>query len=182
VAEALRPGATATSVVDACLALAKDGTRQAIEAVCEVAGELDGWRGGLERLREAVEPYDTVGAVYTEPGLGARRPSRLHSIEELPIALGLLVATGGDHRETVLGGVNYGRDSDSIGTMGGAIAGALGGRASVPDEWVEQISAASRIDIEAPGAAMAGVACEIWGKDVTREQVRARTLGEPECD
>jgi ADP-ribosylglycohydrolase len=182
VAEALRPGATPGSVVECALALAKDGTRAAIESVCEVASGVDGWRGSLDRLRAAVEPFDTVGTVYTEPGLGARRPSRLHSIEELPIALGLLLATGGDHRETVLGGVNYGRDSDSIGTMGGALAGALGGRRSVPDEWVEQISAASRTDLEAPGAVMAELAGEIWRQDVAREQVRARTLGEPECD
>jgi ADP-ribosylglycohydrolase len=182
VAEALRPGATPASVVECCLALAKDGTRAAIEQVCEVGATLDGWRGGLGKLRAAVEPFDTVGAAYTEPGLGARRPSRLHSIEELPIALGLLLATGGDHRETVLGGVNYGRDSDSIGTMGGAIAGALGGRAAVPDEWVEQISTASRIDLEAPGSSMADVAAEIWQQDVARERSRARTLGEPECD
>ncbi len=147
-----------------------------------MASGLDGWEGGLSALRAAIEPFDTVGSVYTEPGLGARRPSRLHSIEELPIALGLVVATGGDHGETVLGGVNYGRDSDSIGTMGGAITGALGGRGSVSDEWVEQISAASRTDLEAPGRAMAEVAAEIWRQDVARERSRARTLGEPECD
>jgi ADP-ribosylglycohydrolase len=181
VAEALRPGATPASVVESCLSLAQDGTRAAIEQVCDVASGLDGWRGGLGKLRAAVEPFDTVGSVYTEPGLGARRPSRLHSIEELPIALGLLLATAGDHRETVLGGVNYGRDSDSIGTMGGAIAGALGGRSAVPDEWVEQISNASRIDLETPGSTMAEVAAAIWARDLERERLRAHTLGEPEC-
>jgi ADP-ribosylglycohydrolase len=182
VAEALRPGATPGSIVEACLALAKDGTRAAIEGVCEVGARLDGWRGGLAQLRAAVEPFDTVGPLYTEPGLGARRPSRLHSIEELPVALGLLLATGGDHAETVLGGVNYGRDSDSIATMGGALAGALGGRACVSDEWAEQISAASRIDIETPGAVMAEVAAEIWRKDGLRARQRAQALGEVECD
>ena len=82
----------------------------------------------------------------------------------------------------MLGGVNYGRDSDSIGTMGGALAGALGGRGSVPDEWVEQISVASRIDIDGPGVAMAEVAREIWQRDSARERARARTFGETECD
>ncbi len=66
--------------------------------------------------------------------------------------------------------------------MGGALAGALGGRGRVPDEWVEQISAASRIDIEGPGAAMAEVAREIWQRDLARERARARALGETECD
>ncbi len=35
-------------------------------------------------------------------------------------------------RDAVLGGVNYGRDADSIATMAGAITGALGGAAVVP--------------------------------------------------
>ena len=113
VAAALRPDATVDSVVETALRLAKDGTRASIEAVVETAAGLDGWRsGGLEKLRTAFAPYDSVGVVYAVPAPNARIPSRLHSIEELPLALGLLVATGGDYAETVLGGVNYGRDSD----------------------------------------------------------------------
>ena len=106
----------------------KTARAAAIEAVVAAAGELDGWRsGGLAELRAAFAPFDSVGEVYARPEQNARIPSRLHSIEEVPLALGLLVATGGDFSETVLGGVNYGRDSDSIASMGGALAGALGG-------------------------------------------------------
>ena len=54
-------------------------------------------------------------------------PSREHSIEEVPIALGFLVVTGGDFEQTIFGATNYGRDNDSIAGMGGAIAGALHG-------------------------------------------------------
>ena len=128
VAEAMRPAATVESVVAVALELAKDGTRTAIEAVAIRGGALDGWRDdGLAVLRDAFAPYDSVGEHYASPAQNARIPSRLHAIEELPIALGLLAATGGDCAETVLGGVNYGRDSDSIASMGGALAGALGG-------------------------------------------------------
>ena len=109
------------------LRLAKDATRTAIEAVADAASTLDGWRdGGLATLRAAFAPFDSVGEHYARPAQNARIPSRLHSIEEVPIALGLLLATRGDYTETMLGGVNYGRDSDSIASMGGAIAGALG--------------------------------------------------------
>ena len=69
-------------------------------------------------MRGEIAPFDTVGPDYRNPGLAARRPSRLHAIEELPIALGLLVVTGGDYRQAVLAATNYGRDSDSIATMG----------------------------------------------------------------
>ena len=127
VAEAMRPDATAESVVEVTLRLAKDATRTAIEAVAEAASTLDGWRdGGLATLRAAFAPFDSVGEHYARPAQNARIPSRLHSIEEVPIALGLLLATRGDYTETMLGGVNYGRDSDSIASMGGAIAAALG--------------------------------------------------------
>ena len=47
VAAAMRPGATPDSVVAACLRLAKDGTRAAIEAVCERAAGLSDWEGAF---------------------------------------------------------------------------------------------------------------------------------------
>src|SRR5207302_7865603 len=101
VAEALRPDATVDSVIAESLRLAKDATRTAIEAVADAASTLDGWRdGGLAALRAAFAPFDSVGDQYSQPAQNARIPSRLHAIEELPIALGLLVATGGDYTET----------------------------------------------------------------------------------
>jgi ADP-ribosylglycohydrolase len=170
VAEAMRPGATADSVVAACLRLAKDGTKAAIEAVCEAAAGLGHWDGSFETLRAAMRPYDTVADTYRDQGLGARRPSRVHSIEELPLALAFLLIAKGDYRDTVLGGVNYGRDADSIASMGGAIAGALGGLASVPPEWVERVGAASRTDLVAPGTAIAEVARRVHADDLARRR------------
>jgi ADP-ribosylglycohydrolase len=175
VAEAMRVEATPDSVVATCLRLAKDATRTAIEAVVEAAAKLDGWQdGGLRELRRAFAPFDSVGEVYAQPQLNARIPSRLHAIEELPVAIGLLVATGGDHEQTVLGGVNYGRDADSIASMGGALAGALG---SAPRrDWVEDVSAASKIDIEEAGGTMARVAVEILARDAERQRERERAM------
>ncbi|MGW3846516.1 ADP-ribosylglycohydrolase family protein [Streptomyces fagopyri] len=164
VAEACAPGATPDSVVTACLDLAKDGTRDAIEAVCEVAARHSDFESALRPLREAVAPYDTVGPDYRAPSLGARRPSRLHSIEELPVALGMLVVSGGDFRHAVLGSVNYGRDCDSIATMAGALAGALG--SEVPHDWAKTVAESSRLDLHAPAAALAEVTREIFDRDV----------------
>ncbi len=168
VAAACHPGATPASVVDAALALAKDGTRSAIEAVCEVAVRHDDFEAAITPLRTAVEPFDTVGPDYRSPSLGARRPSRLHAIEELPIALGMLLVGGGDYRRTVLGSVNYGRDCDSIATMSGAIAGALGGE--VPADWAQTVAQASRLDLEAPARTLAQVAREVFARDVERRR------------
>jgi ADP-ribosylglycohydrolase len=175
VAQALHPDATVDSVVAVALRLAKDATRDAIEAVADAAARLDGWRdGGLDALRAAFAPFDSVGERYAQPAQNARIPSRLHAIEEVPIALGLLVAARGDYTETMLGGVNYGRDSDSIASMGGALAGALG--SPVPREWVEQVGEASRLDLEEPGQTMAVVAEEILAQDRARLEERARAF------
>ncbi|MFE0077340.1 ADP-ribosylglycohydrolase family protein [Nonomuraea sp. NPDC059023] len=178
VAEAMRPGATVDSVIATSIRLAKDGTRAAIEAVCGAAVDLGHWDGSFERLRAAMRPYDTVADTYRDQGLGARRPSRVHSIEELPLALAFLVIAKGDFRETVLGGVNYGRDADSIASMGGAIAGALGGLDSVPAAWVEAVGTATRTDIVTPGRAIARVAKRVHTADLARRRAHEDAFAE----
>ncbi|GGO50505.1 ADP-ribosylglycohydrolase family protein [Streptomyces lasiicapitis] len=170
VAAACTPGATPTTVVDTCLSLAKDGTRAAIEAVAEVASNHGEFESALAPLRTAITPFDTVGPDYRSPSLGARRPSRLHAIEELPIALAMLLIADGDYRHTVLGSVNYGRDCDSIATMSGAIAGALHGASAVPHDWSTTIAQASRLDLHTPATTLAAVTQEIFTKDQTRRR------------
>ncbi|MER6487162.1 ADP-ribosylglycohydrolase family protein [Streptomyces virginiae] len=170
VAAACVPGATAASVVDTALSLAKDGTRAAIAAVREAARAHRDFESALAPLRAAVAPYDSVGPDYRNPSLDARRPSRVHAIEELPIALGMLLVADGRYEGAVLGAVNYGRDCDSIATMAGAIAGALGGEAAVPAVWAKQVAEASRLDLHAPAAALAAVAREIFAHDRARRR------------
>ncbi|MFF8018246.1 ADP-ribosylglycohydrolase family protein [Streptomyces sp. NPDC007929] len=182
VAAACTPGATPDSVVSACLALAKDGTRAAIERVCEEAARHTDFESALGPLREAVTPYDTVGPDYRAPSLGARRPSRLHAIEELPVALGMVLVARGDYRHAVLGAVNYGRDCDSIATMAGAVAGALG--APVPEDWAKTVAEASRLDLWEPAATLTAVTREVFDRDVARRRAHERafaSLGGPAC-
>ncbi|AXE85223.1 ADP-ribosylglycohydrolase family protein [Streptomyces sp. Go-475] len=182
VAAACTPGATPDSVVSTCLSLAKDGTRTAIERVCEEASRHTEFESALRPLREAVAPYDTVGPDYRAPSLGARRPSRLHAIEELPIALGMLLVARGDFRHAVLGAVNYGRDCDSIATMAGALAGALG--SPVPEDWAKAVAEASRLDLWEPATTLTAVAREIFARDVTRRRTHEQafaSLGGQEC-
>lgn len=176
VAAACVPGATPDSVVAACLALAKDGTRTAIEQVCEVAARYSDFESALVPLREAVAPYDTVGSDYRAPSLDARRPSRTKAIEELPVALGMLVVSGGDYRHAVLGSVNYGRDCDSIATMAGAVAGALG--STVPQDWSKTVAEASRLDLWEPAATLTAVTRELFERDVLRRRAHEAAFTE----
>ncbi|MGH3727759.1 MAG: ADP-ribosylglycohydrolase family protein [Micromonosporaceae bacterium] len=174
VAEAMAPDATVDSVVAASSELARDGTRAAIDAVCRAARGCADVKQALPALRDAVAPFDSVGPEYRNPGLGARRPSRLHAIEELPVALGLLVVARGSYADAVLGAVNYGRDADSTATMAGAVAGALAGVESVPAEWADRVSTASRVDLAEPGRVLAAVARQGYAADQGRWHARAR--------
>jgi ADP-ribosylglycohydrolase len=172
VAAALRPGASVETVVGAALRLAKDGTHAAIDAVTDAATRLPAGTIDVTPLRPVMAPFDTLGEQYRDPGLGARRPSRIHSIEELPLALGCVVASGGEYRQAVLAATNYGRDSDSIATMAGAICGALHGIEAVPKDWRETVAENSRLDLSATGATMAAVAREIFAADRARAAER----------
>ncbi|MGV9241212.1 ADP-ribosylglycohydrolase family protein, partial [Streptomyces nigra] len=75
---------------------------------------------------------------------------------------------GGDFRRAVLGAVNYGRDCDSIATMAGAVAGALG--SPVPEDWAKAVAEASRLDLWEPPRVLDEVAREVHARDVARRR------------
>lgn len=59
--------------------------------------------------------------------------------EAVALAFGAFLAARGDYRAAVTGGVNLGRDADTIGAIAGTLAGAHQGIAAVPLEWQERI-------------------------------------------
>lgn len=165
VASAFLPGATYKTICETALAFAKDGTLDAIQAALEVASRFDGWRGKLVELRDAIRPFDSMGENFREMKPDARRPSRSQAIEELPIALAMVMVSKGDYREAVLGGVNYGRDSDSIASMAGAMLGALNGIESIPVGWVHGIESASKRDFYKLSSDLEQVVLEVFELD-----------------
>jgi ADP-ribosylglycohydrolase len=60
--------------------------------------------------------------------------------EATALAFGVFAAAQGAYVPAVLGGVNMGRDSDTIAAMAGAMAGALHGASSVPASWRDRIN------------------------------------------
>lgn len=151
IAEALRPTATIESVVETALRLAKDGTRTALEAVIKAARTAPKDEAAMQKhLRAAMEPYDTVKGGVQEFERAGAFPSQLHAIEEVPLALAYLLIGQGDYTWTVLGAINYGRDSDSIAEMSGAILGAMLGKSGLPERWAREIGERNRIDFDTP--------------------------------
>lgn len=64
--------------------------------------------------------------------------------------------------------MNYGRDSDSIATMAGAVTGGLGGLSAIPSQWITSIETNSRMDISASARSMADIARRVLTDDRDR--------------
>ena len=60
--------------------------------------------------------------------------------EAVGLAFGILSAARGDFTAAVLGGVNVGRDTDTIAAIAGAIAGARCGSAALPQKWAMRLN------------------------------------------
>jgi ADP-ribosylglycohydrolase len=185
VAAAFVPGATIVDVVDTTLALAKDGTARAIEAIVDAAARFNQNGAGhaevtaeFHRIIAAFSPIgDDVNHKSDKAGrpTDAYQPSRLMAIEELPLALGFAVVNGGDFRRTIEDGINSGRDTDSIGVMAGAILGALQGEAVIAEVDRVRLDEANRFDLTAEADRFADTLTAILAAD--RERAGAVASG-----
>jgi ADP-ribosylglycohydrolase len=178
VAEAFRPDASVASIVAVALALSKDGTRSAIEAVTTCARAYSTWHEAIGPLRDTMRPHDGAADTFRDRGNGTDdwQPSRVRSIEELPLALAFLVVAGGDFERAIVGGANYGRDCDSIASMAGAIAGALHGDGAIPPAWIARIKEANRVDLDTMAADLARVAQHLQRRQLALVTERARAF------
>lgn len=143
VAEALREGADVLSVVDASLKGARLGetigkARARVVPAPNIAARIE-WVAGL-----AVRSTDVF-----EVGQGIQRMfgSHLPAAEALPAAIGLFVAARGDPRMTVIGGATIGGDTDTIASVGGALAGALRGVQAIPTDWLAKVEEVNRLGL-----------------------------------
>jgi len=60
--------------------------------------------------------------------------------EAVGLSFGIIAASKGDFTEAVLGGVNIGRDTDTIAAIAGSIIGAKIGFRKIPEKWCSRIS------------------------------------------
>ena len=182
VAAAFVPGTTVETIVDTAIELAKDGTRDAIVAIAHTARQLRGTGAHHSQVTEAFQSTiarfsvmgDDVNHSMDKAGrlTDAYRPSRLQSIEELPLALGFCLFNKGDFRLTIEDGINSGRDTDSIGVMAGAILGAMHGETVIDAGDARQIDKANRLDLQASADRFAEVVRAILAQDRAAAEAR----------
>ncbi len=158
VAKAFEPGVSVEAIVSTALIYAKDGTKRAIHDLCEAALSL---RDVKEDKSAVVQQFHSVIAPYSPMGDNVIRnidkigvpsnhytPSRLFSIEELPLALAYIVLHEGNFLEAIKDGVSSGRDTDSIGVMIGAILGAMQGVQAIPSVEITNLEVINKQSIE----------------------------------
>ena len=137
VAKAFEPEVSVEDIIKTALMYAKDGTKKAIEAISNVAIGLKSERENkdliVEKFHQIILEFspmgDDIDRKIEKVGKPSNHytPSRLFSIEELPIALGYIILHEGDFHQAIIDGINSGRDTDSIGVMIGVILGAMHG-------------------------------------------------------
>jgi ADP-ribosylglycohydrolase len=150
------------AAIDAQVSHARDGIycAQAVAAAVAVALVADSWEAVVEAGLAAV-PEDSWSArtIKSAIDLGSSASSLSRAVDDLyesisifcypwadvapeatALAFGLFAAARGDYVGSVLGGVNIGRDADTIAAMAGSMAGALHGAQAVPERWRDRIN------------------------------------------
>jgi len=136
VAAAMHPQATVDSVLDA-----------AAQTILPLSGEQ--MRARIAQALDLASTCDTYD-IFRQT-VYARREHffcriTCDSRETVPLALALVALGQGDVERCVTYAANLGRDADTIGTMCGAIAGALGGVESIREDWLAKARALASTD------------------------------------
>jgi poly(ADP-ribose) glycohydrolase ARH3 len=93
---------------------------------------------GIKSISQRFSPRPTDSAIEVIEAIGDRYGLSLKAIESVPAAIGAFVLTN-SFREAVVLAVNLGGDTDTIGAMAGAVAGAYYGLDQIPKEWIEPL-------------------------------------------
>ncbi|GLI06759.1 hypothetical protein YDYSG_27890 [Paenibacillus tyrfis] len=186
VAKAFEPGVTVHDVAETAVYYAKDGTKRAIYALCEKALLLQADKADRDKvvhaLHEVMAVYspmrDDVNRSIDKVGIPSNHytPSRLFSIEELPLALAYMVLHDGDILEAVKDGVSSGRDTDSIGVMIGAILGAMQGVRAIPADEIAVLEEVNKQDMAGSCDRFTEAAAAIIQEDLELNNFRQKAL------
>ncbi len=186
VAKAFEENVSIEEIVETAILFAKDGTKQAIIEMTEAARKL---RTENAEMDQVIETFQSVIAKFSpmkddvhrkieKVGLPSNHytPSRLFSIEELPMALAFIVLNNGEFYKSIYDGINSGRDTDSIGVMIGVILGAKYGSEVIHKVDIQLLESKNKMNLTELSDTFADVAKEIILQDLSINEQRKRLL------
>jgi ADP-ribosylglycohydrolase len=155
-AVAFQENTSIDAVLKACLSVAKDGTKLAIEDVLAATNLSDDLDTFITKTRKAVLPYLQLSPRILEKSdnpetdkklrenTNIARPSRIACIENVPIALAALKYGNGDYQKTLKASIFYGRDAESIAAVSTSLLAAILGKKIVPENLKKQVDEVNR--------------------------------------
>lgn len=146
VAQAFEPRTTVDSVIEAACAYLpkKSDVLVGINYALKLAREAGDYTTFRDRFYEGLEAEPGDPRADPRPVLPPEtyyktKRYKTDPRESVPAALAIFWLNQGEPKQTIIDCANFGRDSDTIGTMAGAIAGAFKGVQSFPPEWVDAV-------------------------------------------
>lgn len=141
VAEAFVPEATVDSVLAAATRYLDRGSEMiaCIERALDLAGNSESYEEFRARFHERyLFPWPQTDFSGSSPPEGFYDTAEPR--ETVPTALALFALAEGTYQDSVLFAANFGRDSDTIGAIVGAIAGGFQGIEAIPEKWVATVN------------------------------------------
>jgi ADP-ribosylglycohydrolase len=144
VATALVPGSTIDTITKACLSGARLGEEIGSKEGRKVAGPSVYRRIeiALEEVNRSRSFEDALRKLESSVG------NSVYTVESVPAAVGIFYAAGGDPLLCAIGGTNIGNDTDTVAAMACAIAGAMKGANSIPQEFADCVIHANKVDFK----------------------------------
>lgn len=134
VAEAFKPDSTVDSIISVALDMASNEPQITFDE--RIPNNI---KDTLQKALEVAAKYNDVYKVREELYQKVLQWHPIDPVEVLTLTLSIFKVSGGDTRAAITGGVNIGRDTDTIANLCGSLSGAMNGIDSIPQEWISQV-------------------------------------------
>lgn len=148
IASATKPGSTVDSVIadifkycDARYAVEGRENWYADYAGVNLSDEIEAGLKFTEKCKDFRDLRKAFDSVYNGVGIPY---CMSYANEVVTKAVCVFKLTNGDVKQAIISGVNLGRDTDCVTAIAAGISGALTGTAGIPQEWIEQVDAATQ--------------------------------------
>lgn len=135
IAEATKPNATVDSVIGA------------VFDICDpdlVVKELDKQLKNTAHCKDFRELREAFDSEYSGHGM-----TYAFAFANEVVTKGLCIfrMVKGNTKDAIIAGVNLGRDTDCLAAVAAGISGSLTGSSSIPQEWMDQVDSATKLNI-----------------------------------
>lgn len=135
VAEAVTPDATIESIIATMVDHSTGLVTRAIDLALGFEADAESIEALVDSLYDRFLDWRWPAVQWDREKYYAGEVFSASTLEAVPVAIAILAACDGNVNQSIVEGVNYGRDSDAVATIAGSLAGALHGADEIREEW-----------------------------------------------